>query len=159
MRSARPEDIDFLQKALYEAAFWRPGGRRPALAEALAKPELALYVEGFGRQGDFGLIAEVDHDPVGAAWWRHMRAGEGGYGFVDEATPEVSIAVLEGHRGGGLGAALLEGLMREGHGQGVAQLGLSVERDNPSIALYERAGFRSVESEGEAVTMVVDLAA
>ena len=101
MRSARPDDIDFLKTLLYEAAYWRSEGERPPLDEALAMPELALYVEGFGREGDYGLIAEVDQEPIGAAWWRHMRAGEGGYGFVDEATPELSIAVMPGHRGEG----------------------------------------------------------
>jgi hypothetical protein len=51
--------------------------------------------------GDFGLIAEEAAEPLGAAWWRHFQAGAPGYGFVDEATPELTAAVLSGHRDGG----------------------------------------------------------
>lgn len=148
-----------LREVLYEAAFWRPGGERPPRAEALAKPEVARYVEGFGRKGDFGLIAEDGPEPMGAAWWRSMRAGDRGYGFVDEAIPELSIAVLPGHRGDGVGTALLEELMREGRRQSVAALSLSVERDNPAVRLYKRLGYRTLETEASSLTMVVDLSA
>ena len=157
LRAAGSGDIPLLKALLYEAAFWRPSGEKPPRAEALAAPELAVYVEGFGRHGDFGLIAEVDLEPVGAGWWRHMRTGNAGYGFVDEETPELSIAVLEAHRGKGLGTALLEGLLRESRHQGIDRLSLSVERDNPAVVLYERVGFRAIEDAGGALTMVVDL--
>jgi len=159
LREAGAHDIALLREVLYEAIFWRSGGERSPRAEAMTEPELACYVEGFGRKGDFGLIAEVGREPVGAAWWRHLRAEDGGYGFVGEATPELSIAVLPGHRGDGVGTLLLEELMREGRCQGIAELSLSVERDNPALRLYKRLGYRALETEASSLTMVVDLSA
>src|SRR3712207_8949587 len=51
--------------------------------------------EGWGRSGDAGVIADdAATGPVGAAWYRLFGADEPGYGFVGEATPEFSVAVL-----------------------------------------------------------------
>jgi hypothetical protein len=98
LRTAQRDDAQLLRALLYEAAFWRSNVARPQLDEALTNPELARYVEGFGRPGDFGVLAEEGAEPLGAAWWRSFQAGAPGYGFVDEATPEISVAVLPGHR-------------------------------------------------------------
>ena len=141
---------------LFEAAFWRPGIDRPSLDEALADPELARYVEGFGRPGDFGIVAEEGANAVGAAWWRYFTDDVPGYGFVDEDTPEVSVAVLAAHRGRGIGAALLRGLEREAHARRIQRLSLSVEADNPAVALYGRLGLVSLGSPRDAITMVLE---
>jgi GNAT superfamily N-acetyltransferase len=157
LRAALPADVQFLRAMLYEAAFWRPNVLRPPLEQALADPELARYVEGFGRPGDFGIVADEGAEPLGAAWWRHFEAGAPGYGFVDQSTPEVSIAVRPAHRGRGIGAALLGALEQEAREQGIDRLSLSVERDNPASALYARLGFRVVGRSGNALTMAVEL--
>jgi len=49
-RIARADDVKLLRTLLYEAAFW-PGVERQELEQALADPELARYVEGFGLSG------------------------------------------------------------------------------------------------------------
>ena len=157
LRTARHDDIQLLRALLFEAAFWRPDVVRPPLERALADPALARYVEGFGRPGDFGLVAQEGAEPLGAAWWRYFQAGEPGYGFVDEATPEVSAAVLPTHRRRGTGTALLGELERQARDQGIKRLSLSVERDNPATALYERLGFRPHDRGGSALTMVIEL--
>jgi GNAT superfamily N-acetyltransferase len=141
----------------FEAAFWRPETARPRLETALAKPELARYVEGFGRPGDFGIVAEENGHPLGAAWWRSFRADSPGYGFVDEATPEISIAVLPDYRGAGIGTALLQAIECAGRERGIGRLSLSVERDNPAAALYGRRGFEVVREERNALTMAIEL--
>jgi hypothetical protein len=41
-------------------------------------------------------------EPLGAAWWGYFRADAPRYGFVDEATPEISAAVLPAHRKPGI---------------------------------------------------------
>jgi GNAT superfamily N-acetyltransferase len=157
LRTARPDDLRLLRALSFEAAFWRANVPRPPLEQALADPQLGRYVEGFGRAGDFGIVAEEGGEPRGAAWWRYFQAGAPGYGFVDESTPEVSAAVLPPHRGRGIGTALLEALEHEAHEQGIKRLSLSVERDNPAAALYERLGFRPLGREGSALTMVIEL--
>lgn len=130
---------------------------RPSLEQALADPALARYVEGFGRPGDFGVVATEGAEPLGAAWWRYFQAGAPGYGFVYEATPEVSAAVLPAHRRRGIGTSLLGALEHEARDQGIKRLSLSVERDNPATALYERLGFRPLDRWGSALTMVIEL--
>jgi len=157
LRIARYDDRQLLRALLFEAAFWRPDVSRPPLEQALADPELARYVEGFGRRGDFGIVAEERATTLGAAWWRYFRASAPGYGFVDESTPEISVAVLPAYRGRGIGTTLLGALELQARGQGIKRLSLSVERDNPAAALYERHGFRPLGGEGNALTMVIEL--
>lgn len=157
LRTAQRDDVQLLRVLLFEAAFWRSNVARPPLDEALATRELARYVDGFGRPGDFGIVAEEGAEPRGAAWWRHFQAVAPGYGFLDEATPEVSTAVLPGHRGRGIGTALLGALQREARDRRIDRLSLSVERDNPAVALYERLGFRPLDCERNALTMVIEL--
>ena len=98
-----------------------------------------------------------DGRPVGAAWYRLFSADEPGYGFLDEATPEVSIAVDPAFRGRGVGTALLDALCERARGDGLPALSLSVERDNPARRIYERRGFVEVEGTADACTMRIDL--
>ena len=150
-------DQRVLRAMLYEAAFWRPAGERPPLEQALATPDLAPYVDGWGRAGDRGLVADVRGEPVGAAWLRRFTTRDHGYGFVDEATPELSVGVDPSWRGRGIGRALLTGLLERARADGTRRVSLSVELDNPARRLYERAGFEVVEHDEGAATMVVDL--
>lgn len=117
-------------------------------------------MEGFGRPGDFGAVAsagEEDAPPLGAAWWRYFPPQAPGYGFVDQATPEVSLAVFPPHRGRGAGTALLAALEREARAREIAALSLSVQRDNPALRLYRRFGFRPCGRVDDALTMVLEL--
>jgi GNAT superfamily N-acetyltransferase len=136
LRTATVSDQPFLWEMLYLALFVRPGDPPPPRS-LLRDPTIARYVENWGiRSGDSGLIALVEGAPVGAAWLRCFPASEPGYGFVDETTPELSIAVLPAHRGKGIGSHLLERLL-----QGVYSTSLSCDPANPSWRLYVRLGF------------------
>ena len=67
-----------------------------------------------------------------------------GYGFVDERTPELAIAVVPNARGKGVGSALLT-RCSSGQAEGFAAISLSVDRHNRgAIALYEQYGFQQV---------------
>lgn len=90
---------------LVTAAFWRPGGPSGSVAEVLSQPQLAHYVSGWQRPGDLGVIALDGQQLVGAAWVRLLPENDPGYGFVDAATPELSIGVVQGWRGRGVGSA------------------------------------------------------
>ena len=75
---------------LGEAAVWRPDKPTPTGEEVMADPRYAMYLAGWPRPGDFGLIAEHD-GPVGAAWYRTFTEGNHGYGFVGEDVPELAM--------------------------------------------------------------------
>lgn len=89
--------------------------------------------------------------PVGAVWVRLMIGENKGYGFVDDATPELSIAVLPEYRGQGVGTQLLTHLF--GSECGVSSTSLSVSLENPAVRLYERFGFTVVNESVGAFTM------
>jgi ribosomal protein S18 acetylase RimI-like enzyme len=59
----------------------------------------------------------------------------------------MDIALVDAERGRGLGTRLLQGLMAQARETG-AQVTLHVEPNNPACRLYERLGFRLIESRG-----------
>jgi ribosomal protein S18 acetylase RimI-like enzyme len=153
IRATSAEDGPFLRQMLYEAAFWRPGSERPPLESALARPELLCYLASI----DAGVIALERDRRVGAAWYGRFSPAAPGRAFIDERTPELTIAVCSDHRERGVGTALLLALLEQAREAGVAVLALSVEPDNPARRLYERHGFTKVGENGGAWTMCLDL--
>jgi GNAT superfamily N-acetyltransferase len=150
LRRAGPDDEPFLEAMLLEALFVPPGVPRPG-PDVLADPHLGAYVAGFGRSGDLGFVA-LDAEtgaPIGATWVRLADPAAPGYGFVDATTPELTIAVVEGWSGRGLGAALLGALLDV-----VPRCSLSVDPRNPAVRLYERLGFVAVGEVGTSITML-----
>jgi GNAT superfamily N-acetyltransferase len=111
---------------------------------------VARYVNHWGRPGDAGLIA-WENGPVGAAWYRMFAANAPGFGFVDEQTPELTIAVVPGRRGTGLGAELMQALLARARQHGHGAISLSAEKGR--TGLYERYGFQPVEEKDGTVTM------
>jgi ribosomal protein S18 acetylase RimI-like enzyme len=118
---------------------------------------VARYVLNWGRPGDEGLVALDDANPVGAAWYRLFPREEAGFGFVDEKTPELTIAVVPSRRGKGFGHELMTGLLERARRAGYDALSLSVAKDSPAVSLYERYGFRAVAEPDDALTMVAKL--
>jgi ribosomal protein S18 acetylase RimI-like enzyme len=150
IRRGGPQDVRFLRDMLHHAYYWRE--REPGEGPG----PVALYVKGWGRPGDTALIAIDDGFPVGAAWYRLFRRDQPGYGFVDEETPELAIAVVPSRRGRGIGDALLKELYARAKQDGHKAVSLSAERDNePLVSYYERKhGFARVhEDSGDSVTM------
>jgi ribosomal protein S18 acetylase RimI-like enzyme len=157
LRPATRDDLPFLQTMLVEAAHWRAEDDRSSLEGTLGDARLGRYLESWAQTGDFGVVAEEEGDPIGAAWWRYFNVETAGYGFVDETVPEVSVAVKPGQRGRGVGTALFEALLHEARVRGIVRLSLSVEQDNRVVTLYERLGFRRISLSGNAWTMVADI--
>src|SRR5262245_34474778 len=96
------EDQHLLWLMLYQAIYVPPGETPPA-PEIVKLPELARYVSDWGKPNDLGLKAmeSSTHQPIGAVWLRLLRGANRGYGYIDDETPELSIAVLAEHRGKG----------------------------------------------------------
>lgn len=147
-------EVPFLRAMLYEAASWRGAADAPPVEVALRDPSLARYVEGWGRPGDIGLLARIGDRPVGAVWTRRFDAGAPGFGYVDELTPELSIAVVEEFRSAGIGRCLMTAMLAQLRLLGTAQVSLSVETDNPARHLYEQLRFASRGTADGAITMV-----
>ena len=150
----RVADLPFLRRMLYEAAYWRDDPQRPPLDDALAVPEVAVYLEGWGRPGDVGLVAHVAAGPAGAVWVRRFDRHQHGYGYLDAHTPELTLAVAQPYRRQGIGGQLVARLLADPRLRGTSRVSLSVEADNPAVTLYEHAGFEVVEEDGGAMTMV-----
>lgn len=157
IRLGEHRDLPFLREMLFEAAFWRTGDPRPALDEALTRPDLAKLIEAWGRPGDTLVVAETPAGVgIGAGWFRFWSAESHSYGFVTPEIPELGLAVRSEHRRCGLGSRLLCALLEQAGQARIRQLSLSVEIENPAIRLYERSGFRRVGRVGGAWTMVAD---
>ena len=97
---------------LRHAYYWR--WEEPELRDL----PVSRYVEGWGRPGDRALILIEGFQPVGAAWYRLFSEAQPGYGFVDEQTPELTIAVVPSRRGRGYGAELLTSLLAQAREDG-----------------------------------------
>lgn len=159
VRPATGEDEQFLWEMLAEAA------HETSVRAVVENPGAARYVEGWGRDGDLGFVAvaEGSGEPLGAAWLRLLRGENAGYGYVDDETPELGIAVRPGMRGAGIGGRLLARLLdaAKDHHRAVS---LSVRADNPALRLYKRMGFEAVTGSertnrmgGTSITMKVEL--
>ena len=132
---------------LRHAYHWR-------LAEDTERP-VYRYVQNWGRKGDAGVLALEGPHEYGAAWYRLFTESEPGFGFVDEETPELTIAVVPSHRGHGTGAELLEALLEQARADGFSRISLSAELGQTGF--YEKHGFRELGREDGTVTMVADL--
>ena len=146
IRKGGPRDVPFMRDMLRHAFY----GRTPVGDD---EPPLTRYVGDWGRRGDRALIVFDDYVPVGAAWYRLFRPDDAGFGFVDERTPELAIAVVPSRRGRGFGHELLTSLLDCARKDGFAAISLSVANDNPALGLYEKYGFEPVREDDGAVVM------
>jgi GNAT superfamily N-acetyltransferase len=147
LRKGSAADVQFMRAMLAHAYHWHVAGLDTEIP-------LARYVDGWGRPGDLAVIAAEGPNPVGAAWCRRFTAAAPGYGFVDEQTPELTIAVVPSRRRHGVGQELVDALLARAHDAGVPALSLSVQKGSPAVAFYERNGFAAVADHGDALTMV-----
>src|SRR4029077_12418896 len=93
LRPGGSQDVPFLRDMLRHAYYWRAD-------EAFEDEEpLSRYVNGWGRPGDAALVALEGPNPVGAAWYRLFTHEHPGFGYIDDSTPELAIAVVPSRRG------------------------------------------------------------
>src|SRR5688500_5019663 len=103
VRCAMPADQPFLRAMRHEAAGAAASvGALPA-GKALARAALARYRAGWGRAGDTGVVALVNGERAGAAWYRLFPESERGAGVMAQpGLPELAIGVRPGLRGRGV---------------------------------------------------------
>lgn len=91
------------------------------------------------------LIIELDGVPVGRAYFEQ----------TGKELRLMEITLTDAARNRGIGSAMSELLLRHAHVCGVS-MGLHVEPFNPARRLYQRQGFRDVETRGLYVYMVCE---
>jgi len=137
---------------LYQSLYV-PQGHAAFDRSVLTSPEIANYVKDWGRPDDFGFVAvDENNRGVGATWLRLFRDEAKGFGYVDDQTPELGLAVLPEYRGQGIGTMLLNYLI-ESAASFFQAICLSVAAENPASRLYQRLGFEIVDKRGDALTM------
>ena len=152
-RPLTEQEVAFLEEMFYQALFVRPG-EEPYPREIIRHPELQKYYTAWGsRKHDLAIVVEKDQQLIGAVWGRQFSAEFPGYGFIDEQTPEVTIAIQPEFRGQGIGQALLEQIEAAYLQVGISTLSLSVDQLSPAIRLYLRCGYAIYEEAGTAYTM------
>ncbi len=153
IRALSDEDASALRRMLYLALFVPPGS--PPLPENVVdSPEIARYICDWGRPGDLGFAAvDPTGTMIGAAWLRLMTGSDRGYGYVDDQTPELSIAVEDEYRSQGTGTQLLTRLLSAA-AQRHPAVSLSVSAENPAVRLYQRLDFVTISEESGSLTLL-----
>lgn len=151
IRRGNRQDVRFLKDMLRHAFYWR--------GSATEEASLWRYVSGWGRRGDTAVIALEEGFPIGAAWYRLFTRDEPGFGFVDEQTPEVAIAVVPSRRGRGIGTDLLDALVEVAQEQGFGSLSLSVADESPAMHMFAQQGFEKTQQMDGSWTMRLNLSA
>jgi len=154
IRGIRPEDYPLLEEFLYLAVYQRDP-LQPIPRTVIDEPRVRIYIDGFGeRAHDHGLVAEADGRVIGAAWARVLDGDPRGYGYVDDATPELAISLLPAYRNKGIGTRLMRSLFGQLAAAGYARTSLSVDKDNYASGMYARLGFAVVAEQDEDLLMV-----
>lgn len=151
IRGLRAEETPLLDSFLYEAIFI-PEGVTPPPRSIVRDPSLSCYIDAFGSGAcDHALVAVLSDGTVAGAVWTRLLADQAPFA---SNVPTLAIAVLPAHRGQGIGAALLHAMLRTLARHGWQRVALSVQKANPALRLYQRAGFTIVRDNGEELVMV-----
>jgi ribosomal protein S18 acetylase RimI-like enzyme len=158
IRSLMPGDQTFLWEMLYHSLYVSEDGA-PFDRNVVNQPEIARYVKDWGRPNDSGFVAvDEANRPLGAIWLRLFSSAEKGFGYINDQTPELGMAVLTGYQGHGIGTKLLSRLMESAR-KDFESISLSVVAENPAVRLYLRLGFEVAGKNGTALTMLRKLRA
>ena len=146
IRPLTKADEHVLWEMLYQAL---QTSQEATSREIVRRPEYARYVEGWGRPGDTGFVAndaKQRDEVLGAVWLRspvEIKKGE-------EPMPELAFAVKPNLRKHGIGAALLTQLVKAYPHNTVS---IRAAPNNPAVRLYERFGFKIVKESPSVVIM------
>lgn len=156
IRPLRPEEREaVLGEMMYQALYHPEGGQYAR--EIIFDPKLRKYFADFNGPHDRCLVAEADGKVAGAVWTRLLTGKKAGYGYVDDETPELAVALLPEHRGRGIGTRLLREMIGVLRAAGYQKVSLSVHRANPAAGLYRALGFETVRETEEEYVMALEL--
>ena len=152
IREIRKNEYPILSDFLYEAIFIPEGMDKPPKS-IIEQPELQVYIEDFGKEDDWCIVAEIKEKIVGAVWLRIMND----YGHVDDDTPSFAISLYEEYRDLGIGTALMGAMLQFLREKGYKQTSLSVQKANYAVSMYRKAGFEVIGENEEEYIMICKL--
>ena len=153
IRTLKQDEAKVLDTFLYDAIFI-PEGVEPPPREIIDRPELQVYVDGFGtRDGDMCYVAEAEQKIVGAVWVRIMND----YGHVDDNTPSFAISLLKEYRNHGIGTELMRTMLSALRESGYRNASLAVQKANYAVRMYKKVGFEIADENDEEYIMVCHL--
>ncbi|WP_235753936.1 GNAT family N-acetyltransferase [Psychrobacillus sp. INOP01] len=154
IRNLEKNELEFLKDMLYESIYIPENIKNKV--ELLNSPSIKKYYEEWGRKGDTALIAiDENNRAVGAVWYRLFDESNKGYGFVDNRTPELGIAVTKEARGLGIGTLLMKKIIQQAKEDGYKSLSLSVDPENThAVYIYKQLGFKDYGISGTSITMI-----
>jgi len=147
----------FIKEMLHEALFVAKNAPKLPIS-IIEEDHMKKYYENWGRLGDLRIVAINNNEPIGASWSRLFNFENKAYGYVNDQTPELSIALKSEYRNNGIGTILLKKLMKENKKLGIKQISLSVDKLSPVMKLYDRLGFEIYADDRTAFTMLKKLA-
>ena len=153
IREIKENEYEFLREMLYEAIYFADENQKLPKSFVF-EPHISKYVENFGRRGDFAFVLVIENELVGAIWTRIFSETVASYGFVDEETPELSMAIKENYRNKGFGNQLIAKMFEKLKASGVKKVSLSVDKRNRAVNLYRKFGFETASEQGTAFTML-----
>ena len=154
IRNIESKELEFLKDMLYESIYMPTNVKDKV--ELLNSSSIKKYYEDWGRKGDTALLAIDEHNrAIGAVWYRLFDESNKGYGFVDNQTPELGIAVSKEARGLGVGTLLMKKIVERAAVDGYKTLSLSVDPENRSaVHIYRQLGFIDYDISGTSITMI-----
>ena len=152
IREIRKNEYPILSDFLYEAIFIPEGMDKPPKS-IIEQPELQVYIEDFGKEDDWCLVAEVKGKIVGAVWVRIMDD----YGHIDDETPSFAISLHEEYRNLGIGTALMRDMLEFLKNKDYKRTSLSVQKANYAVRMYQKVGFEVIDENEEEYIMVCQL--
>jgi 8-oxo-dGTP pyrophosphatase MutT (NUDIX family)/ribosomal protein S18 acetylase RimI-like enzyme len=141
---------------LLHIALWDPPPAHLRLREVLDDERVRIYAENWGKDGDVGVIALLDTQAIGACWMRLLPEQQG-LAWIDEATPQLAIALLPDFQQQGYGTSLLRSTLDAARASGYRQVSLTVHPQNPAKSLYVRCGFQEVGQRNGYILMLCKL--
>lgn len=156
LRRAVPSDESALRRAVYAAWRWREPWDETAYQKHHRSGGADSYVDGFGTcPGDVGVVAVTETGVCGAAWFRFFTREAARAGYVDDAIPELVLAVNEHSRGVGIGGRLLDQLLDIAVDLSIPRISLHVDAANArAIALYRSRELTAVQSTPNGTVMM-----
>lgn len=156
IRPMNEQEYPLLEEFLYDAIF-QPEGREPVPREVIHQPELAVYIQDFGKADDLCLVAELEGTVLGAVWTRILAGEVKGYGNIDGSTPEFAISVKKEFRKQGIGTLLMREMTALLKEKGYERVSLSVDKINYAYRMYEKLGFKVVKEQEDDYLMLLKL--